>query len=201
MIAEESRRNPALPFCGRVHRVITSVPTDGWVNSTNIVAGLGHGEAAIPAMRHRVRASLQYLSREKHSVVKSASGSPVRRTWQRPECGRIEPNGGWRTGAPEWTSRKTPNKGAKRIWPKPVMQRNAPQACAMWRRGGFCFRSPNPGGSWRRRSGIIQFRRGGHLGEIAALGRPYRGWAKPPFRRKAPPLLPRMLASRLSEVV
>src|SRR5947208_3321166 len=28
----------------------------------NIVAELGHGEAAIPAMRHRVRASVQYLS-------------------------------------------------------------------------------------------------------------------------------------------
>ena len=43
----------------------------------NIVAELGHGETAIPAMRHRVRASLQYLSREKHAVVKSGSGSRV----------------------------------------------------------------------------------------------------------------------------
>jgi hypothetical protein len=34
---------------------------------------------AIPAMRHRVRASLQYLSREKHSVAKQGSGSKV--TW------------------------------------------------------------------------------------------------------------------------
>jgi len=43
----------------------------------NIVAELGHGEEAIPAMRHRVRASLQYLSREKHSVVKHGNGTRV----------------------------------------------------------------------------------------------------------------------------
>jgi hypothetical protein len=43
----------------------------------NIVAELGHGEEAIPAMRHRVRASLQYLSREKQSVTKSGNGTHV----------------------------------------------------------------------------------------------------------------------------
>jgi hypothetical protein len=43
----------------------------------NVTAELGHGEEAIPAMRHRVRASLQYLSRTKHSVAKHGSGSRV----------------------------------------------------------------------------------------------------------------------------
>ncbi|HEX3652773.1 MAG TPA: hypothetical protein VHU18_08115 [Rhizomicrobium sp.] len=43
----------------------------------NVTAELGHGEEAIPAMRHRVRASLQYLSREKHSVTKQGNGSRV----------------------------------------------------------------------------------------------------------------------------
>jgi hypothetical protein len=43
----------------------------------DVTAELGHGEEAIPAMRHRVRASLQYLSREKHSVAKQGSGSKV----------------------------------------------------------------------------------------------------------------------------
>jgi hypothetical protein len=44
-----------------------------------ITAELGHGEEAIPAMRHRVRASLQYLSREKRAVQKHGRGSKV--TW------------------------------------------------------------------------------------------------------------------------
>ncbi|HEX3944074.1 MAG TPA: hypothetical protein VHW69_08305 [Rhizomicrobium sp.] len=42
-----------------------------------MTAELGHGEEAIPAMRHRVRASLQYLSREKYSVAKHGSESKV----------------------------------------------------------------------------------------------------------------------------
>jgi len=45
----------------------------------NVTAELGHGEEAIPAMRHRVRASLQYLLRDKGAVQKHGSGSRV--TW------------------------------------------------------------------------------------------------------------------------
>lgn len=43
----------------------------------NVTAELGHGEEAIPAMRHRVRASLQYLQREKGTVTKSGNGTRV----------------------------------------------------------------------------------------------------------------------------
>lgn len=43
----------------------------------NVVAELGHGEEAIPAMRHRVRASLQYLWREKQCVTKTGNGTRV----------------------------------------------------------------------------------------------------------------------------
>jgi hypothetical protein len=43
----------------------------------NVTAELGHGEEAIPAMRHRVRASLQYLWREKRCVAKHGKGTRV----------------------------------------------------------------------------------------------------------------------------
>jgi len=37
-----------------------------------VTAELGHGEEAMAAMRHRVGVSLQYLSREKRSILKEA---------------------------------------------------------------------------------------------------------------------------------
>jgi hypothetical protein len=44
---------------------------------TDVVAALEHGPEAIPAMRHRVRASLQYLQREKGTVAKHGNGTRV----------------------------------------------------------------------------------------------------------------------------
>lgn len=42
-----------------------------------VVESLGCEEAAIPALRHRVRASLQYLLREKKTVTKAGRGHAV----------------------------------------------------------------------------------------------------------------------------
>jgi hypothetical protein len=44
---------------------------------SGVVKELGHDEAAIPAMRHRVRASLQYLWRERKQIARAGSGSRV----------------------------------------------------------------------------------------------------------------------------
>jgi hypothetical protein len=42
-------------------------------------ADLGHGRGAIPALQHRLRASLQYLLRAKGKVTKAGNGQRV--TW------------------------------------------------------------------------------------------------------------------------
>jgi hypothetical protein len=44
-----------------------------------VTADLGHGREAIPALRHRIRASLQYHLREKQAVTKAGNGQRV--TW------------------------------------------------------------------------------------------------------------------------
>ena len=44
-----------------------------------VTADLGHGRAAIPALQHRVRVSLQYLLRAKEKVAKAGNGQRV--TW------------------------------------------------------------------------------------------------------------------------
>jgi hypothetical protein len=49
----------------------------------SILADLGQGKAAVPAMRHRVRASLNYLEHVKKAVVKSGRGAKVMWSAQR----------------------------------------------------------------------------------------------------------------------
>ena len=45
---------------------------------TGVLAALGHGEAARPAMRARVRSCLQYLCRDRQLVVKTGSTRAAR---------------------------------------------------------------------------------------------------------------------------